>query len=197
MTKRVLIELIQNRLAGGDAPSDVQGKYPKQVIERLIALVYADIATQSKKKVRNMALSYSATVVSSNSTYYVVLPVKPLNLLNGIVWITGLNGEFIPTSNGLEQTNIMAKIMPFVTCTASNIVENKMYFSSDPNTTSVTLDILPDFANLGEDSNVCVEGVESEIFSMVMAKMRENVSQLEEIYNNKVADTDKPTNPAK
>jgi hypothetical protein len=32
---------------------------------------------------------------------------------------------------------------------------------------------------------------------MVMAKMRENVSQLEEIYNNKVADTDKPTQPAK
>lgn len=197
ITKRVLVELVQNRLAGGDVPSDVQGKYPKQVIERLIGQVYADLASQNKKLVRNMALPFTSTVITANSRYYIVLPTAPLNRMNGIVWITGLNGKIIPTTIGLEQSHIMAKIMPNIGVFASNIEQSKMYFSGDPNSTTVNVDILPDFNRLGEDDNVYVEGMESQMFSAVMAKMRENASQLEEVYNNQVADSDRPQKPSK
>lgn len=197
ITKRVLIELIQNRLAGGIVPADLQGKYPKQVIDRLIGLVYSDISYKNKKAVRNMALPYTSTVISANDRYYIVLPVSPINGMSGVVWITGLNGTIIPTSNGLEQGNIMSKILPQIGVFAQNIEQNKMYFNENPIATTVKIDIIPDFNSLGENDNVCVEGVVSDIFSMVMAKMRENVSQLEEVYNNQVADTDRPQTPSK
>lgn len=196
ITKRRLIELVQNRLAGGDAPSDVQGKYPKQVISQLLTLVYADIATQKRMLVRNMALPYESAVITANGQYYLVLPVKPINGMNGVVWVSK-GGKMYPINQGIEQAEIMARLLPMVECSVTRIVGNKLYFSSNPNETTVSLEILPDFQGLSEDDNVCVEGMESEMFSMVMAKMRDNASQLEEVYNNRVPDTDKPTQPAK
>jgi hypothetical protein len=76
-------------------------------------------------------------------------------------------------------------------------VGNKLYFSANPNETTLDLEILPDFVNLSENDNVCVEGVQAQLFSMVMQMMRDQSSQIEEVYNNRVPDTDKPTQPAK
>jgi hypothetical protein len=72
-----------------------------------------------------------------------------------------------------------------------------MYFSANPNETTIDLQILPDFNALSDSDNVCVEGMQSQMFSMVLQMMRDQASQIEEIYNNRVADTDKPTQPAK
>jgi hypothetical protein len=196
ITKRVLIELVQNRLAGGDVPSDLQGKYPKPVISRLIGMVYSDMASQNKKSVRNMALPYECTVMTANGQYYIVLPVSPINGVNGIVWISK-GQKFFPVSQGIEEANIMSYLLPMVSCSANRIVGNKLYFSANPNETTLDLEILPDFVNLSENDNVCVEGVQAQLFSMVMQMMREQSSQIEEVYNNRVPDTDKPTQPAK
>ena len=196
ITKRVLLELIQNRLAGGDAPSDLQGKYPKPVISRLVSMVYADLASQNKKMVRNMALPYECTVMTANGQYYIVLPVSPINGLAGIVWVSK-GQKYFPVSQGIEEANIMSYLLPMIKCSVDRIVGNKMYFSANPNETTIDLQILPDFNALSDNDNVCVEGMQSQMFSMVLQMMRDQASTIEEIYNNRVADTDKPTQPAK
>ena len=196
ISKRVLTELIQNRLAGGDAPADVQGKYPKQVIGRLLGLVYSDLASQNKKTVRNMSLPYELAVTSSSGQYFCTLPVSPINGLAGIVWVSG-SGMHIPISQGVEENNIMSSLLPMVNKRVSRIVGSKMYFNSNPNQEFVDVEILPDYNSLSDDDNVCVEGVQSQLFNMVIAMMRQGASPLEEVYNNRVPDTDKPTQPAR
>lgn len=196
-TKRELIEGIQNRLAGGDVPADIQGKYPKQVIGQLIGKVYEDTAYQNKQRVRNMALPYTSTIITANSQYYLMLPVKPINGLSGIVSIRGNEtGGVYPVAQGLEEATIMQTLLPNLKVFASNIVGNKLYFTDKPDAT-VSINIIPSFKDLSDDDNVCIEGMEVEIFNAVMQLMRDNVSQLEEVYNNRVPDTDKPTPPAK
>lgn len=196
ITKRVLIELIQNRLAGGDAPSDIQGKYPRQVISRLLGMVYSDLASQSKKMVRNMALPYTLLVKEESGMYYCTLPVSPINGLNGIVWVT-CDGQYVPVSQGIEENNIMDSLLPMVSLKVSRIIKNKMYFSKTPNQDSVSVELLPDYNSLSDDDNVCLEGAQSQLFNMVIAMMRQGSSPVEEVYNNRVPDTDKPTPPAK
>lgn len=195
--KRELIEGIQNRLAGGDTPADLQGKYPKQVIAQMIGKVYEDMGYQDKQRVRNMALPYTSTLITANSQYYIVLPTRPLNGLYGIVSIRGNEtGGVYPVAQGLEEAEIMATLLPNLKVFATNIVGNKLYFNGKPDTT-MNLSILPSFKDLSDDDNVCIEGMEVQVYQMVMQLMRDNVSQLEEVYNNRVPDTDKPTQPAK
>lgn len=196
ITKRILEELIQNRLAGGDAPADLQGKYPKQVIARLLGMVYSDLASQNKKIVRNMALPYDLPVQSSANQYYVTLPVSPINGMGGIVWVT-VNGEYVPMSQGVEEDNIMSSLLPMVNLKVTRIVGSNMYLSSNPIADSLHVELLADYSSLGDNDNVCVEGAESQLFNMVMAMMRQGASPVEEVYNNRVPDTDIQTQPSR
>ena len=105
-------------------------------------------------------------------------------------------GSVYYAAQGIEEAEIMAVINPSLKVFATRIIGNKLYFNAAPEAT-INIEILPDFNDLGDDDNVVVEGAMTELFSMVMGKMRENTSQLEEVYNNRVPDTDKPTQPAR
>ena len=43
MKKAVLIELIKENLAGGDAPAEIRGKYDPRIIEKYLDMAYNDV----------------------------------------------------------------------------------------------------------------------------------------------------------
>lgn len=196
ITVRELVELTQNRLAGGDVTADIQAKYPKQIIKKIYSLVFADLGSLKRSEISNMGVSYDCTLMTANGQKYIILPSSPLNGLQSIIVIKGMDGESYPVMQGLEQMSIMEKTMPSVSTYAYIIQKQRLYLKGNP-TTSISISYLPDFSSLSDDDYVCAEGSMSDMMSLVMQKMRENGMQVQEVYNNGVADTDKPTNPAK
>lgn len=193
ITVRKCVELIQNRLAGGDATMDVQGKYSYPVILEMINTVYSDIAARDRYLAREIAKSYDLTVTNNVTT----LPITPLLGTQGIVMIKGVNG-LIPFSQGLEESEIMSMIMPQMSVSATRLVGTTLYFNGVTNpqstTASVTVSLIPNVSEMDEDDNLIAEGKMVDLLAMVMKL----VSPLapEEVYDNSVADTDKPTKPA-
>ena len=73
---------------------------------------------------------------------------------------------------------------------------NKIYFNQEP-TEMVYLDIVPNVADMDDDDIISLTGQESNLYSMVVQMIMQTSTRPEEVYNNAVPDTDKPTNPAK
>jgi hypothetical protein len=78
ITKRQMLELIQNRLSGGDTPNDYRRLYPLPVISRVLNFAFADLVTRRPDLAIDMALPYTFDVESNTSGYYVTLDPQPI-----------------------------------------------------------------------------------------------------------------------
>lgn len=194
ITKRQFIELVQDRLAGGDATMDVQGKFNYNVIEAVTSNALSDLAVNDRNSIVQIALPYTVTVTNNQAT----LPVKPLLGMKGIVWISK-DGVFIPFATGIEESNLMSIIMPSLEVMAKRVNGYTLYLQGLTNAqyteTSIEVSIIPDFKELDEDADFIVEGQLTQLFSLVLQLMQP--LRQEEVYDNSVPDDAKPTNPAK
>lgn len=89
MRKIELIELVQDYLAGGDAPDDVRGRYHPEIISNMLAMAFNDIimATYLEAKtysdysmLDSWALNYTLNITNSKVT----LPYPPVQLPNNM-----------------------------------------------------------------------------------------------------------------
>lgn len=185
MTKRIFIELVQDRLSGGDATMDVQGKFSYAAIEQTTNIVLSDIVSKDRGLVEQFAVSNSYTVNSNK----VLLNPKPIVGTKGIVFVNSEYG-MIPVSQGLGESSIMSIIMPQMVKSVKSLVGSYLFFTGIPDGTVVEVILVPDFAAMDEDSNFIVE----DNFEVLLRKVMEIMQPLstEEIKDDSVKDTDKP-----
>jgi len=105
MRKIHLIELVQDYLAGGDAPDDVKGRYHPEIISNLLALGYNSVvmATYLEGKMHSdysvldaWALNHDVNIVNDRA----LLPYPPVQLPNGM--------GILQVSAGTDLTNTFA-----------------------------------------------------------------------------------------
>jgi len=196
ITKRQIIETIQNRLASGDVTDDLRGKYPYQVIAYVLNLAYTDAVYNNPNAKKDLSVRYSASVVCAHGQYSAKLPVLPLLGSDGITYVESDKCEWYPIRMGSTENRIMSMIKPQTDKVTCYIRGNKIYFNEKP-TDVVYLDIIPNVAEMSDDDIISLPGQESNLYNMVVQMIMQTSTRPEEVYNNAVPDTDKPTNPAK
>lgn len=110
MRKITLIELVQDYLAGGDAPDDVKGRYHPEVISNLLALAYNEVVMQTYLEGKQhsdysvldaWALNHDINIVSN----VVALPYPPVQLPNGMGIIQVAAGTDLNNTFAYRETN--------------------------------------------------------------------------------------------
>lgn len=183
ITKRVLIELLQDRLSGGEATQDIIGKYHRGAIQRALDIVFSDIVSNDRRLAVQMALPYTLNVASNK----VLLPVKPILGMSGVISIVKDDVD-IPTVNGVEERSLIRILNPNLRNYAYRVVGNYMFFEGVEG--EIEINIVPSISDMGEDENVVVEQFMEELYSRVARIM--SPMQPKEVYDNQVADTDLP-----
>lgn len=187
ISKRKFIELVQDRLSGGDATMDVQGKFSYGAIEAVTNIVLSDIVANN----RSLAEQFALTSNYSVSENKVLLSIKPILGMKGIIFINSSFG-MIPTTMGVGEASIMSIIMPSMTKYAKNIVGNYLFFvglNTNNPIVNIDLSVVPDFESMDEDDNFIVEAN----FEVLLRKVMELMQPLspEEVLDDSVRDTDK------
>jgi hypothetical protein len=196
ITKRQIIETIQNRLASGDVTDDLRGKYPYQVIAYVLNLAYTDAVYNNPNAKKDLSVRYSANVSCNHGEYSAKLPVLPLLGSEGITYVEGSNCVWYPIRVGSTENRIMNMIKPQTDKITCYIRSSKIYFNEKP-TDVVYLDIIPNVAEMGDDDVISLPGQEANLYNMVIQMIMQTNTRPEEVYNNAVPDTEKPTNPAR
>jgi hypothetical protein len=196
ITKRQLVETIQNRLASGDVTDDLRGKYPYQVISYILNLAYTDAVFSNPNAKKDLSVRYEAPVSCKNGQYSAVLPVLPLLGSEGVVYVEGEGCVWYPIRMGSTENRMMNLIKPQTDKITCYIVGKKIFFNYKP-TDNVYMDIIPNVAQMDDNDVITIPGQEAALYNMVIQMIQQTNTKPEEVYNNAVADTDKPTNPAK
>lgn len=196
ITKRQLVETIQNRLASGDVTDDLRGKYPYQVISYVLNLAYTDAVFSNPNAKKDLSVRYEASVSCKNGQYSAILPVLPLLGSEGVVYVEGEGCVWYPIRMGSTENRMMNLIKPQTDKVTCYIVGKKIFFNQKP-TDKVFMDIIPNVAQMDDDDVITIPGQEAALYNMVIQMIQQTSTRPEEVYNNAVADTDKPTNPAK
>lgn len=142
MKKIEVIEMVQDFLAGGDAPADVRGKYHPQIISNNIATVFKDIVFKTYLDAKNysdyspldaLAKKEKVTVLDANPTAKTgrgLLPYPPMQLPNNM----GIR-QVAPTDHPEEAFAYRENNSNFVFSQLEiNTVSDRPYFSVEMNT---------------------------------------------------------------
>lgn len=73
ITKRNYIDLLQNRLNGGNTPRDLRKMYNRGTITKLVNMVFTDVAINNPDAAADMAIPYTYTPTTDASGYYITL----------------------------------------------------------------------------------------------------------------------------
>ena len=196
ITKRQLIETIQNRLASGDVTDDLRGKYPYQVIAYVLNLAYTDAVFSNPNGKKDLAVRYETSVSCKNGQYSAKLPVLPLLGSEGVLYVEGEGCVWYPIRMGSTENRMMALIKPQTDKVTCYIMGSKIMFNRQP-TEKIYMDIIPNVSQMDDDDIITIPGQEAVLYNMVVQMIQQTSIRPEEVYNNAVPDSDKPTNPAK
>lgn len=196
ITKRQMVELIQNRLAGGDVTEDIKGKYPYQVIAYLIGLVYTDVVYSNPQAKKDASVPYDLERQGAAPRFYVELPATPLMGSESLTYVSGSDGCWYPSRMGSIENHIMNILKPQTNLVTNYLQGRKLYFNGTP-TETITVEMIPNPNSMSDDDYLTAPGKEAAIFQMVVQMIQQAGLKPEEVYNNNVPDSDKPTQPAK
>lgn len=177
ITKRKLIELIQDRLGSTGTPADIRKRYRYQTVEELIGMVYSDVSYMSPDVVVDMAMEYPYAI--SGTT--IKLSPKPVGT-HGIVWVSKDN-SLLPFDFGGMENRILSTTEPgrIPGCYLRN--GDALVFSK-PLDGEVVVLMVPLFQDLGEADNVLMIGAEAKIYEMVVQLIRITDVRPEDVYND-------------
>lgn len=181
ITKRVFIEVCQDRLSGGDATMDVRGKYDYRVIEQVLSVVFSDIASSDRSLLSAMSYPFVQEVKANKTT----LPVRPVLGMKGIVSIEK-DGVLIPVSNNQEQSYLMSVLNTQLSSYARFLVGNTLFFQGVEG--EVIVNMIPIASDLDEDDNLVVEDMFEVLLGKVLQYMQ--AQRPKEVKDNSVSDVD-------
>lgn len=189
MVKQEFIELIQDRLAGGDVPMDVRGKYHPRVIEEWVAnaikfLIHSNRNNFSAPDISSLVQPYSVSVSEVAGVYEGTLSPMPMGGLETIYTVIDSNGVMVP----LVKPGAQAEIMSFLKkCSCRARVEgNKIRFEENPGE-SVTVNMIPSIEDMDDDQAFNLPGDYGiRIIDMIVSYLREKRGMKEDVKNDQV-----------
>jgi hypothetical protein len=194
MTKRQLIELIQERLASGDVPNDILGRYKYNTIAALLDIVFQEAATADNDLTQSMAIPYIVGVTCAYGNYTSTLPVSPIAGNKSVKYATDdcCNNYF---ARQTEDQNLFLKTIKKMSKPEFYVRGKQVNWTSEPLSQNITFYIIPSFLDSGEDDEVVMPSSIGPIFSRVVDLIRSTDARSEEVINNTVEDnTPRPTN---
>jgi hypothetical protein len=194
MTKRQLIELIQERLASGDVPNDILGRYKYNTIAALLDIVFQEAANADNELTQNMATPYVVGVTCANGNYTSVLPVSPIAGNKSIKYATDdcCNTYF---ARQTEDQNIFLRTIKKMSKAEFYVRGKQVNWTSEPLSQNITFYIIPSFLDSAEDDEVVMPSAVGPIFARVVELIKATDVRPEEVINNTVQDNvPRPTN---
>jgi hypothetical protein len=194
MTKRQLIELIQERLAAGDVPNDILGRYKYNTIAALLDIVFQEASNADNDLTQSMATPYVVSVTCANGKYTSVLPVSPIAGNRSVKYATDdcCNNYF---ARQTEDQNLFLKTIKKMDKPEFYVRGKQVNWTSQPLSDNITFYIIPSFLDSSEDDEVVMPSAVGPIFSRVVDLIRSTDTRSEEVINNTVEDnTPRPTN---
>lgn len=194
MTKRQLIELIQERLASGDVPNDILGRYKYNTIAALLDIVFQEAASADNELTQNMATPYVVSVACANGNYTSVLPVSPIAGNKSIKYATDdcCNTYF---ARQTEDQNIFLRTIKKMSKPEFYVRGKQVNWTSEPLSQNITFYIIPSFLDSAEDDEVVMPSAVGPIFARVVELIKATDVRPEEVINNTVQDNvPRPTN---
>jgi hypothetical protein len=194
MTKRQLIELIQERLASGDVPNDILGRYKYNTIAAILDIVFQEASTADNELTQNMAVPYTVGVTCANGKYTSVLPVSPIAGNKSVKYATDdcCNNYF---ARQTEDQNIFLSTIKRMGKAEFYVRGKQVNWTAEPLSENITFYIIPSFLDSSEDDEVVMPTTVGPIFARVIELIRSTDARPEEVINNTVEDnTPRPTN---
>ncbi len=201
MTKRQFVELIQDRLSGGDMPDDMKGKMHPRVIEEWLGLALIEILSDLEDKdsksghgfsAASLIQSYPVDVLEVNGRFTVDLPYK---LLSGHDSFYG----FFPCEDGMPLglrrkggENTALNYLKGDCAVTLYIEGNRLVFSGNPKVETGTVQMLPSMDSMKADDDLVVpKGVGRAIAEYTVNMMLGKLNQPEDELNNQTADNER------
>jgi hypothetical protein len=185
ITKRNMIDLVQNRLSGGDTPKDLRKMYGRGTIAKILNFAYNDVCINNQDAASDMAIPYTFTPASDASGYYVTLYPQPIA---GTLAFFGIDDE---KESYQIQDKSMARAISELRGNNKNaaiLFANKLRFNKIP-TGDVTVTIVPNIYQMQDDDILYAGEVgghgEMSIFQMCLQILMNPVYQ-DELNNNAV-----------
>lgn len=185
ITKRNFIDLLQNRLSGGDTPADVRKMYGRGTIARILDFAYADVCINNSEAASDMCIPYTFTPTTDASGYYVTLSPQPIAGTLSVFTIEDSKNSYN------VQDKLMSKAIS--TLRGSNkygaiLFANKLRFNTTPSG-DVTVTYVPRVSEMS-DNDILYGGQvgdagEVSIFQMCLSILKTPEYQ-DELNNNAV-----------
>ena len=185
ITKRQAIELIQHRLSGGDTPEDLRKLYPKSIISRVLNLALADAVTRDTYLANEMAMNYTFTPETDTKGSYITLNPRPIS---GTLSIYTIEDESTNDNSYIIQTKAEAQALSVLrggNKNAAILFNDKIRFNRKP-VGDVTVSMIPNVYQMGEDDALIVPNAEMALFTMCLQVL--SSPQFQDELNNSVQD---------
>lgn len=196
ITKRNLIDTLQNRLTGGDCPDDLKGLYHPQILEQVIQGVFSDVIANNPQLYRELGVGYSLTrseqTVGGETKWVADLSVSPLQGSKSVLYVYGCDENDWYTIIQGKYGNHMMRILKPSRCRIGTYYEDgKLVFTDKPHET-MTAYIVPNVSDMEDDDEIILPGNDSLFFDacfMILKKM--SAPRIENLNDTK---EDGPTN---
>jgi hypothetical protein len=185
ITKRQAIELIQHRLSGGDTPEDLRKLYPRSIISRVLNLALADAVTRDTYLANEMAMNYTFTPQIDTNGSYITLNPRPIS---GTLSIYTIEDESTNDNSYIIQTKAEAQALSVLrggNKNAAILFNDKIRFNRKP-VGDVTVSMIPNVYQMGEDDALIVPNAEMALFTMCLQVL--SSPQFQDELNNSVQD---------
>lgn len=190
MTKRQLIELIQERLAGGDVPNDIMGRYKYQTISALLGIVYQEAATNDLSALGTMVEPYLLPVLLSSGQYYSDLGVSPAYGPMSVKYATDEDGEAYYSRQSDDQ-NLFLNRIKNMSKPEFYVRDKRVLWTSDPGFSDMTYFVIPTFLDMSETQEIVIPTTIGAITTRVIELIRATDTRAEEV----IADLAEDNNP--
>lgn len=189
ITKRNLIETLQNRLVGGDCPDDLKGMYPVQILEQIVQGVLSDLLARSPMMMKQLGVAYTVTPTQNEKTkqWSAVLPVTPLQGSQSILYAYGCGeSDWYTIVQGRYNNYIMSILKPSRCRIGTYYEDGSLVFTSEPYST-VTAYLVPNVADMPDDEELILPGSESLLFDACFKQIKSmGINPMEIINNTKI-----------
>lgn len=194
MTKRQLIELIQERLASGDVPNDILGRYKYNTVAAILDIIFQEASVSDNELTTNMTTPYIVPVTCANGKYTSILPVSPIAGNKSVKYATddACNNYFARQG---EDQNIFLNTIKNMARPEFYVRGKQVNWTGKPYSDTITFYIIPSFLDSSEDDEVVMPTAIGPIFARVIELIRSTDTRPEEVINNSVEDNNpRPTN---
>lgn len=185
ITKRNYIDLLQNRLNGGNTPRDKRKMYGRGTITKLVNMVFADVSINNPEAAADMAIPYTYTPAMDATGYYITLSPMSIGGTQTIFQIQDEKNDYH------IQDKVMAnaiRVMRGTNKYGAILFGTKLRFNTQPQS-DVTVTLIPNIYQMADDDILYAgelgDSGEVKIFQLCMQMLQTPEFQ-DELNNNAV-----------